>query len=26
MLITLKFQPSHFSTSSGYNGGLPKYG
>ena len=26
MLITFKFQPSHFLTSSGYNDGLPKYG
>ena len=26
MLITFKFQLSHFLTSSGYNNGLPKYG
>ena len=26
MLIMFKFQPSHFSTSSGYNNGLQKYG
>ena len=26
MLITFKFQPSHFPTSSGYNDGLQKYG
>ena len=26
MLIMFKFQPSHFSTSSGYNDGLQKYG
>jgi len=26
MLITFKFQPSHFLTSSGYTDGLPKYG
>ena len=25
-MTTYKFQSSHFSTSSGYNDGLPKYG